>query len=164
MTQWQQAWHAIAKRLPLKGLEALSEACRTDDPRLIAGTFVNADGCGCAVGYAILKSRDWRSIESARWCAEEVFLSACELKTAFTMKFDDELNGGFRKRFLAEFQAEVDRAIIDRKAEGLVELSDEWWETENTAFGGMTPIQELAVNGRKRLESMLYHLGSGVAS
>lgn len=173
MKQWVQAWHNIAKRLPLAGLEALAEAVANNDTKLVSGRFVTSDECGCAIGFATLHGRRWNNWIDAEEDASAILMNACETSavgqpspTAFTQKFDDELDAGpaHRERFFAEFRPEVDRAIIDHKAKDIVRLSDAWWESPNPAFQYATPMDELRRHGRERLEQMLYHMESGVAS
>lgn len=173
MKQWQQAWHNIAKRLPLAGLEALADAVANNDPKLVPGRFVTSDGCGCAIGFATLHARKWFSWIDAEDVSSDLLLDMCQSTgvgqpspTAFTQKFDYELEEGGQQRaaFLAEFRPEVDRAIIDHKADGMVELSDAWWESANPAFQNRTPMDVLRQRGRQPLEHMLIQIESGVAS
>jgi hypothetical protein len=158
-------------------LEALAEALRADDTRLDSGTFATgmtyeSPMCMCAVGYAVWRGGLQLTTVDVRDRCEDMLNDICNggdwkvtgcRPGAFTAWFDMGYDSD-RLAMYAELLPEVERAIVTKKAEPFARLGDEWWESANAAFHGMTPEYELRTNGRDRLEMMIHHLDSGVAS
>lgn len=130
---WQAAWRTLAAELPTRGLQALAEALRTDDPALVQGKTVLmklTDGTlffpcmvepvrhepcagGCAAGYAI-----WKGGEVAPTVGE-VYSEFASLTVrndpaarSFVGWFDATPRPEMRTRLLPE----VERVLAERSA------------------------------------------------
>lgn len=132
MESWRSIWReGFAKVLPLKGLEALADALRADDPRLVQGatTYPPPVLCvddwpceqACALGYAGWQGESLATVGNVAECFSRYCIASDALTGGpgdcrwFLNWFDDCPRDEVRRELLPE----VERAIRERTAGGL---------------------------------------------